>query len=155
MKRTVLIAILLVLTLGLFAQSGFFDLSYGDSYQKAKDTLTKGDSRFVEDENEGGVCTYLSPVEPDIDHLALYFDDGKLVSWKVYFGGYYDDDIYDFAMQWATDFHEAEGVWDDELYCYRWDFDATKSLFIGYNADEWLVAEYYDDAYSQYGEFNW
>jgi hypothetical protein len=154
MYRFFVLIALLVLAVGLSAQTGFFGLSYGDSYQKAKSTLSKGDLTFVEKEHEDGEYYFACVEVSEIHHLVLYFDEAKLVSWKVFFEGYYDDDIYDYAMQTATELHD-EGLWDDELYCYRWVFDTNKSLFIGYNYDEWLVAEYYNEEYSQYTDYNW
>jgi len=153
MKRLFFTLILLCAALTLFAQQGLFGISYGDSYQAVKDNLENYSTAFEISEEDGSQCVYVSYDNEYIDRIVCYFDQpkGTLVSWQVFYIEQSEEDVWDVAYDAAADWHD-EGDWDDDYEVYYWDFGDGKTLYIGYNSDYWLVADYYNEAYSQYSE---
>jgi|GEM_PF-797926 len=153
MKRFILTFIILAAALTLFAQKGLFGISYDDSYQAVKTNLTSYDPVFTLSEENGNKCVYTSPDNDYIDHLVVYFDKpkGNVVMWQVFYLDQEDEDIEDVAVNAAEDWH-GDNEWDDDYECYYWEFGDGKTLYIGYNTDYWIVAEYYNDSYAEYSE---
>ena len=111
---------------------------------------------FIEEPNTGSEVQFTNPKLPDIDRVVLHFDTthNKLVSWQTYFIPDSEDEMYNKVMQSATNMH-GEGFWDDNYYCNEWYLAEGKYLFVGYNTDYWIVAEYFNEAYTDYTEFAW
>lgn len=153
MKRLLFTCILLVAAWALFAQTGLFGLYYGESYKAVRDSLESYDPAFEILEEEGAKCVFVSYGNEYVDQLVCYFDKAKgvLVSWQVFYIDQEDEDIWDVAYNAASDWHD-EGDWDDDSEVYYWEFGGGKELRIGYNSDYWLVADYYNEAYSEYAE---
>jgi hypothetical protein len=98
MKTAVMISLLILMTIGLAAQTGYFDLSFGaklaicDSLLRSqglacKDTLAQGNWEF----NKQSAFTYYPTSDfPEDEHLArvnIYFEPGKpgLKGWCAYY----------------------------------------------------------------------
>ncbi|PKN72893.1 MAG: hypothetical protein CVU50_05035 [Candidatus Cloacimonetes bacterium HGW-Cloacimonetes-3] len=90
MKKAVFILLLVVFTLSLAAQTGLFDLYFGESYEDCDlDLYYEGFT--YSDEDLDGAEIYV-PYEDeyldyDVDHVRLYFENGKdeLTGWAIYF----------------------------------------------------------------------
>ncbi|MDY0152886.1 MAG: hypothetical protein RBS43_11480 [Candidatus Cloacimonas sp.] len=152
MKRLFLTLVLMMLALMLAAQTGLFSLYFGESYTEAKTALGNDEFAYNETSNEDGVSTFVSQTNDYVDKMVLCFVDNELVAWQVFFIEQADEDIEQLVKDTAEDWHGTEEYWDDGFECWVWDLDAKKSLYVGYNFDYYLVAEYFNSDYPQFSE---
>ncbi len=158
MNKALLVLLLLVLGVGLYAQTGMFGLSYGDSYKKVKEKLAKMDDHFTDTTTTGSERCFVGFEDAQVDHIDAKFDAKleKLLAWKIFFDGYYDEDQYDYVMETVSELHGVGDCDEDDEYSpYYWELGGGKMLYVGYNLDEWLVVEYYNPACSDFSEFSW
>lgn len=157
MKRAIITLILMLGAIFMFAQTGLYNLSFGDSYATAKNTLETNDYKYAETANHEGICSYRSETNDFVDVIMLYFDTEKdeLVAWQIFYNEVEGEDMEANIVDAAEDWHGVEEYWDDYIYSWTWDLDEEKSLFIGYNWDDQLVAEYYNSLYPEYSELNY
>jgi hypothetical protein len=152
MKKTLLTLVLLMLAWMLAAQTGLFSLSYGESYADAKKALNEDTYAYQEISNKDGVSTFISETNDYVEKMLLFFDKGVLVSWQIFFLEQEDEDIEELVAGSAEEWHGSEEYWDEDYECWVWNLDGKKSLYLGYNFDAYLVADYYNADYPQFSE---
>ena len=155
MKPTLLTLMLLVILSGLCAQTGLFDLSYGDSYEKANETLTEDFYKYVETDHSPTYSSYYSETNDYVDTIELFFDDvlDQLISWRITYRELDDDDILSAVLDAAISVHGEDYNWDEDYETYIWDLGGGKYLYLGYDANWLPAAEYYNSNYAEYSTF--
>lgn len=154
MKKLVLLTMLLVCSVVLFGQMGFFSLSYGDSFKYANGVLTSAELGFKLIETDESAYIYTSDKFPDIDQVVLQFDpsDDELITWQIFYNAYSDEE-FDAIYEKVYAMHGEEIYWDEDFYCDAIKLGNNKFVHIGLNWDDWFVVDYYNDEYPQFSEF--
>ncbi len=158
MNKLLLVVLLCALGMGLYAQTGLFGLSYGDSYKQVKDKLSKVEDHFTDTISTGTERCFVASNDSQVDHIDAKFDAKleKLLAWKIYYNGYYDAEQFDYVMENASELHGVGDCDDEDDYApYYWDLDGEKMLFVGFNGDDWLVADYYNPICADFSDFSW
>jgi hypothetical protein len=59
--------------------------------------------------------------------------------------------VVDAVVSW----HEDIQYWDDDYFCWVWPLTDYHRVYAGYNWDDQFVAEFHNDDYPDYTEFEW
>ncbi len=143
-----------MISVGLFCQTGLFELTYGDNHETVKSILLTAPYDFEESVDEEFSFCYTSPTNQYVDRIICYFDtfDDKLVSWRIYYADQEEEDIKSMVLAWAQEVHEADPVWDDAIEGFLWDLGEGKVLYLTISWDDYVIAEYYNDEYFQFSD---
>lgn len=130
MKKLMLLLVLIVASAAAFAQTGLFELSYGDSFEDCETTLVdKGFSNYIGDFGPN----YFEP--DDLGYVAfieLSFDENDLLKeWTVAYTDEVYDDCEDVALDAVISWHGEDyelnyDDWDDEYYA--WEIENGKQV---------------------------
>jgi len=155
MKQIALILLLLGIVGGLCAQQGLFDLSYGYSYEKANQVLNDDFYKYVETEHSPTYSCYYSQTNDYVDSIELFFNSelDQLVCWRITYHELEDDYILDAVLEAAVSIHGEDYALDEDYGTYIWDLGDGKSLYLGYDANWFPAAEYFNPDYAEYSSF--
>lgn len=82
MKKTILTLAFIVLTLGLFAQTGLFDISYGQNRSDVEKNLKS--QGFVVAETNDSEIVFNSPSIAYLNYIGISFDkDNQVDYWEI------------------------------------------------------------------------
>ena len=125
MKKIMILLILIVASAAAFAQTGLFELSYGDSFEDCETTLV--DKGFSNNIGDFGPNYF----EPDdlgyVAYIELNLDDTRhLKGWTVVYTGEVHDDYEEVAMDAIISWHGEDydvdyDDWDFEYY--EWELE--------------------------------
>ncbi|PKN73852.1 MAG: hypothetical protein CVU50_01305 [Candidatus Cloacimonetes bacterium HGW-Cloacimonetes-3] len=153
MKRTLLICLFIALVLGLFAQKGMFDISFGQDISDVnKALLAKG---FTVSEKTDTSTLYKSTKIPRLASLSVRDLDknGTVSGWTIRFTVNGDQTIIDKYMADLTALHKVESYYDDYYEEDVWELENEKAIYVYPTGDEseTLIIEYTDfDDYWDY-----
>ncbi len=155
MKHLFVTLLFLLFLAALSAQAGLFGLSYGDSYEKAKQTLAEDFYEYVEVEHSDTYSSFYSETNDYVDVIELYFDDtlDQLIFWRITYRELDDDNIISAVLDAAISVHGEDYELGEDVETYIWDLGGGKYLYLGYDADWLPVAEYYNSNYAEYSNF--
>jgi hypothetical protein len=144
MKRIAMLIALLVLFVTLGAQTGLFELSYGDDVDYCEELMAaKG---FELSNDSGNVQTYVSEDNNWVDTIELEFDlyDGVLTGWSVYYNPQSDEDIEQEVLDILVEYHGDDYEWYDYDDYYVWDLENGHSVEAFWDWDyELFTVAYY------------
>jgi hypothetical protein len=131
-----------MLAILLSAQTGLFDLSFGDSREDAIANLES--QGFVVDSSGD---TYITLSDPDnyyVDQIELVFADDSLENWYISYLYVDDEDIEELVMDALIGRHGDDYSWNDDMESYVWEFDNGNYVIAGWDYyDDYFYAEYY------------
>jgi hypothetical protein len=139
MKKIVFILIIGLLVLTLGAQTGFFDLSFGDSFYDCDENLYFCDFEYVGLYND--VHVYYpyeeSEFEFAVDEVKLFFENGEdeLTGWAILYYPSYKEDIGKFVIDGLKQLHGEGYVYHEKGEYYSWEFDNNRFVEAGFTSD--------------------
>ena len=128
MKKIAMLIALLSLFVVLGAQTGLFEISYGDDSQSCEELLNE--KGFYLDSDAGDVQTYYPDDNEFVDSIELQFDpyDDALIGWIVYYMPQDDSDIEQDVVDILVDWHGDEYDWLDDEEVYVWDLEDSHTV---------------------------
>ena len=143
MNKMFLLLIMSALVFALGAQTGLFDLSYGDTRETALETLKQNGFEISTDD---GTSVDLVPTDNYlVDRIYLTFnsDTSTLESWSIAYNPQEDEDIEQMVMDALISRHGEDYVWDDFYMQYYWSLENDRYVYAGYDYEEiYYWAEY-------------
>lgn len=140
MKKVLFFLIFTVFALALMAQTGLYDLSFGDSFDTCDETLYYSDYEYVGEYN--GVHIYYpyeeSADEYVVDEIKLYFEgeDDALTGWAIFFYPDSKDNIETFVIGQMKELHGNDYVYHKNGEYYSWDFADKRFVEAGFTEDK-------------------
>lgn len=145
MKKFMITLLFITAAMVAFAQTGLFELSYGDSPAEA--TLTLGKIGFTAGTMQNGTMYFSVDEIEYVNWIELRFDtNDQLTEWTVC----YSDDVYDDCedvviealISWHGEGYSLEyNDYDEEFYV--WDLENGKTVEAAWDS-------YYEDFYVVY-----
>ncbi len=142
MKQQLIALLFLVLSVGLFAQTGLFDISFMGSYAETKASLESWDPAFELVSYSSTEAVFESPTNEILDHVELYLRDNKIRGWTIYFDEI-DEFVYDDVYDSLVETHGEDGTWSDEFDMYSWNLGYGHSVSITTESGQVLVMYMY------------
>lgn len=153
MKKIISTLALIAITLGLFAQTGLFGISYGQERSDVENQLkVKG---FVVKETTKGKTELTNSKIEYLDYLSVFFNsESKVSSWMAVYAPEDGADFFNDMEDTLEDMHD-EGEYLDWFYT-AWPLGSDKAVYLGldesssprvivsYSDDEDLMYYYYD-----------
>jgi len=145
MKKFLITLVFITFVVIAFAQTGLFELSYGDSPSTATATLEK--AGFLSDTLQNGTMLFSVEDVEYVNWIELSFDaDNLLDGWTVCYSNDVYDDCEDVVIEALVSWHGEDYTleydeYDDEFYV--WDLDNGRTVEAAWDA-------YYDDFYVVY-----
>ena len=146
MNKIYLILLLVMLSAALTAQTGLFELSFGDSRETALATLEKVNFSITDD--SGTKVTLADEDNSLVEGIVLNFSekDSTLVGWTVTYIEQEDEDIESTVIGILGSWHGDDYVWDDDMEEYYWYLDDTHTVAAWYDYfDSYFIVDYYID----------
>jgi len=144
MKKVLLIAAIMILAGGAFAQTGLFNIAYGMELAQADSTL-RG-MGFGYWENVGTMVKYRSQTDPMARAVVLIINpaDGKVAGWLVRHDAALSPEDNRVIVERLYNTHGDNAVYDEQTLQLVWYLSATRSVHAMYWSDGSLVVLYYD-----------
>ncbi|PKN72892.1 MAG: hypothetical protein CVU50_05030 [Candidatus Cloacimonetes bacterium HGW-Cloacimonetes-3] len=139
MKKAAFILVMSILVFVLGAQTGFFDLNYGDSFDVCDETLYYSDFEYVGLYNNTHIYYPYeeSDYEFSVDEIKLYFENGEdeLTGWAILYYPSYTDDIGKFVVDGLKKLHGENCVYHEKEDYYTWEFGNRRFMEAGFTSD--------------------
>ncbi|HNX36905.1 MAG TPA: hypothetical protein PL124_04770 [Candidatus Cloacimonadota bacterium] len=149
-KRFILLSLMLLLGLGLFAQTGLYFLSYDDTITEADSILT--DQGFqVANDNTGNLIRYYPMNNPKIKVVSLIMNpDFKTVAgWQVVYNADNSEADDNYVFQQLTKMHNDWFKNYEETGQIVWFLTDTRTVHLVYLDDGSLTVLYYDSKFDK------
>lgn len=144
MKRIAILLAMLTLFVVLGAQTGLYELSFGDDSESCQDLMSE--KGFYLEYDSGDVQTYYPDDNEFVDSIELEFDtyDDALIGWVVYYLPQDDSDIEEDILDILIEWHGDDYDWDDDAEVYVWELDDGHSVeaFWDWSIDNFCVTYY-------------
>ncbi len=142
MKKIYLTLLLAALLAGLSAQTGLFELSYGDTKEAALANLEDKGFSVVRDSLETVVVSDGGDLVESIE-LSFSGEDDTLNGWTVYYIPQDDDDIEEMVVDFIISWHGDDYEYDPDWEMYIWELDEDHSVSAYYDWDYYyFIADY-------------
>lgn len=128
MKKIAILIAMLTLFVMLGAQTGLFELSYGDDSQSCEELMSE--KGFYLDYDGGDVQTYYPDDNEYVDSIELQYDpyDDALIGWVVYYLPQDEEDIEEEIVDILVDWHGDDYDYYDEDGMYSWELDDNHTV---------------------------
>jgi len=128
MKKIAILIAMLTLFVMLGAQTGLFELSYGDDSQSCEELMSE--KGFYLDYDGGDVQTYYPDDNEYVDSIELQYDpyDDALIGWVVYYLPQDEEDIEEEIVDILVDWHGDDYDYYDEDGMYAWELDDNHTV---------------------------
>lgn len=139
MKRYILLAILCLFMAALMAQTGLFDLSFGQSTAEAHTALlAKG---FKETERGFMYVDYKNDQVPELSILGVYdhTDEGTISDWSAYYKVLDNPKLIDKILADITAIHKKEPDSTSVQDEWTWKLDAPYGLHVSLSEDRAIL----------------
>jgi hypothetical protein len=150
MKQLLLAAVFVMSVLSLNAQTGLFNLSFGDSREECTDILeTQG---FSIDEATDSEIVLINSDNELVDHIILRFagEEGILNSWSIAYNAVEDEDIESLATEALESYHSEGWDYDEEWEYYSIVIDDDHYVEAGWGWwDEFFWVDYSTGSYGE------
>jgi hypothetical protein len=150
MKKSLLFVLFCLLVTTFFAQTGLFDLSYGQDLGEAhKALLAKG---FKEVERTDSVVKYTNAKIPELKVLEVRDsnDDGTISGWTARYNVEGNKALVDKLKAQLDTLHDTESYYDDYFEEWVWELANDNAIYFSLTDDDkTLIIQYtvYDDYY--------
>lgn len=132
MRKLLLTMIVLVFALALSAQTGLFDLAFGDTSDTCDETLTYNGFEYSHETEEKVI--YVPTDNAYVDSIELVFNaDDELTSWSVCYLPQEDENIEEMVIDALVSRHGEDYDWDDEWEYYTWYLDDGHTIEAGWD----------------------
>ncbi|MDD2423883.1 MAG: hypothetical protein PHG34_06710 [Candidatus Cloacimonetes bacterium] len=146
MKRYILLAILCLFMAALMAQTGLFDLSFGQSTAEAHAALLE--KGFLETDRDDLSVIYENAKIPGLTELEVWdvFDDGTISGWTARYYMTYAPGLVQKMLSELSAMHKGEPERNESTNEWIWDLGSTYrlSMKIPVNDEESLTVDYWD-----------
>ncbi len=144
MNKLILMAVLIVLTGGLYAQSGLFGISYDMELAKADSTLRY--LGFTYWENVGTMVKYKTELDPMAKALVLIVDPStsKVAGWLVRHDPSLAAEDNRVVVNRLYDLHGDNAAYDEMTQQIVWTLSPSRTIHAAYWSDGSLVVLYHD-----------
>ncbi len=144
MKKLIFILITLTFAVGLSAQKGLFNLSYGMTLEDADQALAL--SGFYPEESEGHAVKYYSDINELVSAILLFLEPNtqRLVGWFVKYNAENGQDNDHLVIDRISNMHGKTNHFDEDTQQLIWFMTDTRTLHVMYAQDGSLTALYYD-----------
>ncbi|MDY0152638.1 MAG: hypothetical protein RBS43_10235 [Candidatus Cloacimonas sp.] len=149
MKKLYLLLLLLVCTLGLFAQSGLFNLSYAILATEADSILAL--SNFENTATGVNTITY-TPTDNDLVSAIILFIEPKterMIGWFIKYNPDNTEENDDYVLKTLQQMHGEKNHMDEETQQLVWFLSTTRTVHVMYAEDNSLTVLYYDSHFQE------
>lgn len=144
MKKILVMGLIALMAAVLSAQTGLFDLSFGDSMDDAIEILES--NGFSVDETGENYMVMVDEENYYVNYLRMNFADGLLVGWSIEYNDPDDEDIEDLVMDALVSRHGEDYYWEDDWEYYYWNLGDGAYVEAGWDWDYYYFwVEYYKD----------
>jgi hypothetical protein len=149
LKKIIFLVIALTLSLGLFAQKGLFNLSYGMSLENANDVLAQ--AGFHAEESEAHAVKYYCDINEFVSAILLFLEPNtnRLAGWFVKYNSDNGEDNDHLVIDRIAMMHGETNHFEEETQQLIWFLTNTRTLHVMYAQDGSLTALYYDSYFSE------
>ncbi len=157
MKKVILISLFILSCVMLLAQTGMFNISFGQDYQTAVSSLLK--QGFTQTDTTSTSRTFVNSKIPSLAKLQLRdtYSEKKVSGWTMYYRVGGDEAVIKDFKDKLDALHKVTSYYDDYYDEEVWELNDTYAIyFYTLDYDETLVIEYtelsdddyyYDDDY--------
>lgn len=143
----------MLISAGLFAQKGLFNIRYGMSVDEVDEVLAK--ASFFAEESEGNAIKYFSDISPTVAAILVFIEpkSQKVAGWFVKYQndiGLYNNHL---IIERIRQMHGTKNVREEETGQLIWFLTDTRTLHLIMTPDESLTALYYDSLYPELFSF--
>ncbi|MDD4309941.1 MAG: hypothetical protein PHO32_06135 [Candidatus Cloacimonetes bacterium] len=149
MKKISILLFLVTLALGLFAQSGLFDLSYAIKLVEADSIMVY--NGFVGSEPANNMVKY-TPAANDLVSAIILFVEPKtqrMIGWFVKYNSENTEENDDYVVRTLAKLHGETNHFDDDTQQLIWYLSTTRTVHVMYSADNSLTVLYYDSHFPE------
>nr|MDK2850808.1 hypothetical protein [Candidatus Cloacimonadota bacterium] len=149
MKKIIFLIIALTISVGLFAQKGLFNLSYGMTLEEANNVLAQ--AGFYPEESEAHAVKYYSDINELVSAIMLFLEPNtkRLAGWFVKYNPENGEDNDHLVIDRITMMHGKTNHFDEETQQLIWFLTNTRTLHVMYAQDNSLTALYYDAFFAE------
>lgn len=148
MKQLLVTFLLLVMAIGLSAQTGLFGISFGQSRDNLEKMLK--DKGFKIEVNESGQLLATNPKIKGLMRIEINLSTGKTVlTWDVFYDLEGNPEL---AKQIKDELYKLHGeapIWDDYYEELVWELDNEMGAYLGED-EKYLRVSYYEFDYEIY-----
>ncbi len=131
MKKHLFLAIFLLCTLGLFAQTGIYGLAFGQNHEAAQALLEKQGFTLQSTEGITRVFSLADTLSTLTLKLFIHPETNLLVNWIAYYSLY--EGIEPMLSDWLEQLHGGNYKYDEEPDCYVWYLTEDCTVTVGYD----------------------
>jgi len=144
LKKIILILAAMTLAVGLFAQKGLFNLSYGMSLDEADEILAL--SGFHAEGSEKHAVKYYSDINEFVSAIMLFMEpnSNRLAGWFIKYNSDNGEDNDHLVIDRIAMMHGETNHFEEETQQLIWFLTNTRTLHVMYAQDSSLTALYYD-----------
>jgi len=150
MKKTFLFLLISLFAVAVFAQTGMFDLSYGQNIDDAhKALLTKG---FTVAEKTETTTEYSNTKIPHLLSLKISYnkEDQEIIDWIIKYQVNGDQELIDKYIADLDELQDVTSYYDDYTEEYVWELDNYNAIYMSLSEERAIMTiDYteYDDYY--------
>ena len=158
MIKRILILVLCLAAYTLSAQTGLFDLTYGESISSSKDKMEANSFTMIDQRDS--VVEYV----PDSESPSYKYVDGiilivvpqtqKLAGWFIKYNGENSTDVDKVVLDALVEMHGDDSEYDEDTDQLMWMLGGTRSLHVMYTMETSLSVLYFDSKHEQLFMFN-
>lgn len=148
MKKICFLLVLLICSVGLFAQSGLFNLSYAIPAAEADSILNFNGFQRTDSLNHS--ITYTPKDNTLISALIAFIEPttNRMIGWFIKYSPANTEENDDFVMQTLQQLHGKTNHYDVETKQLIWFLSTTRTVHVLYAADNSLTVLYYDSFFA-------
>ncbi|MBM4403255.1 MAG: hypothetical protein FJ042_02530 [Candidatus Cloacimonetes bacterium] len=153
MIKRIVILFVCIFAWALYAQTGLFDLTYGEALSTAKGKLSS--AGFVLVDQSSSVVEY-TPSEQSksyniVDGIILIVNPGsdKTVGWFIKYNGENTTELDSIVLDALLEMHGENNEYDESTDQLLWNLGGTRSLHVMYTMENCLSILYFDSAYEE------
>ena len=147
LKKIILMILTLCIGLGLYAERGLFNLSYGITLAEADSLLaTHG---FFAEGSEKDAVKYYSDINVLVEAIMVFIEpkSQRVAGWFVKYNRENGEDNDHLVIDRIMYMHGETNLFDEDTQQLIWLLSTTRTLHVMYAADGSLTALYYDSVF--------
>ncbi|PKN73497.1 MAG: hypothetical protein CVU50_01925 [Candidatus Cloacimonetes bacterium HGW-Cloacimonetes-3] len=154
MKKIIILLFLITCGLGLYAQTGLFNLSYALTFAEA-DSILNSHGFFAKDSGTD-LVRFFPTKNKFIDAVSVFVEpkSKRIIGWFVKYNPENTEDNDQYIIKTISEMHGEKNHYDEDTEQLIWFLSTTRTVHVMYATDGGLTVLYYDSYFHDLFDLN-